>query len=324
MTMVSADGEGARILVIKLGALGDFILALDAMAAIHAHHPDAHITLMTTRPFVDLARQSGYFDQIWEVERYKWYEPLRWMGLAHRLRTGGFTRVYDLQYNDRTAIMFALSTATMKKHWSGIIKGSDLFYNNPDRMQLHAYERHREALKIAGIADTPAADMGWMDGDVSYFPVPKTYALIVAGSAPSRPDKRWPAKRYGALCQKLLQDGITPVLLGTPAEEDVITRIKKICPHAIDLGGQTTLFEIAALARGATCAIGNDTGPMHIIAAAGCPSLTLFSLDSDPKKSAPRGHKTVVLQSDDLNDLTVTDIYKTLSEQEMLHGRLHP
>ena len=53
-----------KILVIKLSAFGDFILALGPMAAIRRHHADAQITLLTTAPFVSLARESGYFDDI--------------------------------------------------------------------------------------------------------------------------------------------------------------------------------------------------------------------------------------------------------------------
>ena len=54
-----------HILVIKLAALGDFVQALGPCAAIRQHHKDARITLLTTAPFEDLARQSGYFDEVW-------------------------------------------------------------------------------------------------------------------------------------------------------------------------------------------------------------------------------------------------------------------
>ena len=53
-----------RILVIKLSALGDFLVAMGAMEAIRKHHPKDHITLLTTRPFLDIAQRSGYFNEI--------------------------------------------------------------------------------------------------------------------------------------------------------------------------------------------------------------------------------------------------------------------
>lgn len=58
-----------RILVIKLGALGDFVQAMGPAAAIRAHHERAEITLLTTAPFVELARAAPYFDRIWVDER---------------------------------------------------------------------------------------------------------------------------------------------------------------------------------------------------------------------------------------------------------------
>ncbi|MEI9890557.1 MAG: hypothetical protein WDN45_08135 [Caulobacteraceae bacterium] len=60
-----------RILVIKLGALGDFVQALRAMAEIRRAHPKARITLLTTPPYVELAQASGYFDAVDEGGRPK-------------------------------------------------------------------------------------------------------------------------------------------------------------------------------------------------------------------------------------------------------------
>ena len=67
-----------RILVIKLGALGDFIQALGPMAAIRKHHPQDHITLMTTRAYENLARSCGYADDIWIDDRPKWHDIKGW------------------------------------------------------------------------------------------------------------------------------------------------------------------------------------------------------------------------------------------------------
>lgn len=310
------QSHAEHILVIKLGGLGEFVLALSAMAAIHAYHPRAQITLMTTRPFVDLARQSGYFDRVWEVERYPWYQPGKWLGLAYHLRKGAYDRVYDLEGTNRARILYQISTRHMKKSWAGIIKGSGLSYQPPKDQKQHEFDRYAGILHKAGIENTRIPDMSWMDGDVSYFYIPQNYALLVPGAA--GPDQRWPERRYGALAKKLVWAGVTPVLLGHHQDRDSIRRICTICPEAIDLSGKTTLFEIAALARNATCAIANDTGAAHLIAAAGCPILTLFSSVSDPEQSAPRGQKIVVLQSDQLGDLSVEDVYSTLIDQGLV------
>ena len=303
-----------NILVIKLSALGDFILAMGAMEAIRRHHKGARITLLTTRPFVDIAERSGWFDDIIIDERPGFADIKNWYFLFRRFNDGDFLRVYDLQLNDRTAVYYRLFLK--KPEWSGVVKGSRLFYPNPDWREMHAFERHKEILKLANI-DVALPDLSWMQADTSPFGLEKPYILMVPGSAPSRPEKRWPALRYGTLARKLMKDGFTVALLGTKAESDVIERVMKTCPGLIDLSGRTSLYDIAALSRNAAGAVGNDTGPLHLIALSGCPTVALFCTTvSRPAQSAPIGKFVYIVQSEDLADISVETVYKSLKPRE--------
>ncbi|MEA2743541.1 MAG: hypothetical protein QOG25_1912, partial [Acetobacteraceae bacterium] len=85
-------------------------------------------------------------------------------------------------------------------------------------------------------------------------------------------------------------------------------------PTGIDLIGRTSFGDLADLARAARFAVGNDTGPMHLIATAGCPAVTLFSNDSNPSQCAPAGPWTRVLQRPDLADLPVEAILEILPD----------
>ena len=111
-----------KILVIKLSALGDFIQALGPMAAIREHHKDAHITILTTRAFEGFARKCGYFDEVWLDTRPKLLNFKGWATLRKRLNDGKFTRVYDLQNNDRTNFYFKLFKN--KPEWIGAAPGA--------------------------------------------------------------------------------------------------------------------------------------------------------------------------------------------------------
>jgi hypothetical protein len=86
---------------------------------------------------------------------------------------------------------------------------------------------------------------------------------------------------------------------------------------ARNVTGQTSFGDLADLGRAATMAIGNDTGPMHLLATVGCPSLVLFSRDSDPAKCvphAPLGAPPVrVLRRDDLATLTPDEVIAELT-----------
>lgn len=298
-----------NILVIKLSALGDFILALGSMEAIRKAHPDAKITLLTTAPFSDFASRSRYFDSIVVDRRPAFYDLAGWIRLWRFFNKGNFSRVYDLQMNDRTR---AYARLFLKKpEWSGVIAGSAIFYSNPQWRNMHAFDRHREVLKCAGI-DMTLPQAAWMDADTAHFGLRAPYILLVPGSAPAHPEKRWPVVKYIGLAQRLLREGYKVAVLGTFAESEITAKIKRACPDIVDLTGQTSLFEIAALARGAAGAVGNDTGPMHLIALSGCPSLTIFSASSDPVLSSPRGADTAVIACDDLNLLSVDEVMKNI------------
>jgi ADP-heptose:LPS heptosyltransferase len=294
----------APILVIRLGALGDFVQSTGPFAAIRAHHAGARIVLLTTKPFAAFAAASPYFDEVWVDERPKFWQVGKLMRLRRKLRSGGFGRVYDLQTSDRSSSYFRLIGAV---EWSGIARGCSHPHANAHRDSLHTVERQAEQLAMAGIVPVPPLDLTWVTADISRFALPRPFAVLVPGGAPHRPAKRWPAAHFAALACRLVERGITPVLLGTAAEATELATITTACPQALSLAGRTELLDIAALGRHARVAIGNDTGPMHVLAAAGCASIVLFSAASDPALCAPRGQVTV-MRCPNLADLGVAEV----------------
>lgn len=308
-------GNTEKILVIKLGALGDFIQALGPMAAIRRHHPDAHITLMTTRPFLELAQASGYFDVIWIDEKPKWKQPLKWLRLRRTLKDQSFGRVYDLQNNDRTQIYFNLLPKP-KPEWIGAARGASHRNISPKRTEGAAFDGHVQTLALAGIHNVGIDRLDWIEGNPHYTGLKPPFVLLVPGSAPNRPQKRWPPQHYANLARQLLNHGYQPVLIGTEDEQVVLDTITHFCPEALDLGGKTSLFDIVALARQAAGAIGNDTGPMHMIAPTGLPSIVLFSSDSNPSRHAPKGHDVVTIQKDSLEDLSPARVWNAFAFQQ--------
>ena len=284
-----------RILVIKLGALGDFVLAFHPFAAIRAHHAEAEITLLTTAPFAALARGAPWFDQVVVDARPPWWDFAGLRRLRGSVR--GFDFVYDLQTSGRSSRYFRLAG---RPAWSGIASGASHRHGNPQRNRMHTVERQRDQLEAAGIADFPAPDLAWLTeaGPVLEGP----YAVLAPGSAPHRPEKRWPAALFGELAGTLQRRGIRPVVVGAGTDAPLAAAICTACPEALDFTGRTSLLDLGGLAARAALAVGNDTGPMHLAASVGCPCLVLFSGASDPALTAPRGHVTV-LREQNLADL---------------------
>jgi ADP-heptose:LPS heptosyltransferase len=300
-----------RVLVIRLGALGDVVMSFPAFAAIRAHHPEAEITLLTTRPYAALAEAAPWFDRVGVDARPAWWDVPGLLRLRRMLR--GFDMAYDLQTSGRSSWYFHLAG---RPPWSGIARGCSHPQAGPARERMHTFERQRDQLERAGIAGFPLPDLSFLTSR-PIPPLPDRFALLVPGSSAHRPAKRWPAERYGALANILAGRGLTPVVMRGPDEEALAATIRAACPTALDPAGNLKLLDLFALAARAELVVGNDTGPTHIATAAGCPALVLFSHDSDPAMTAPRGPGGTwpeVIRVPVLADLTVARVAASLPE----------
>ncbi|WP_424813771.1 glycosyltransferase family 9 protein [Roseococcus sp. YIM B11640] len=298
-----------RILVIKLAALGDFVQAFRPFAAIRAHHPAAEITLLTTPPFAGLAKASPWFDHVWSDGRPSWLDPRGLWGLARRLRHAAFARVYDLQTSRRSSrYRFFVGAGA---EWSGIARGASHPDADPLRDQLHTVERQEGQLRAAGITSFPEPDLAWLDADLQSLNLPAEFALILPGASPLRPGKRWPAERFGELAARI---PLPAVICGVSSEKTLAEQIQARSPRAIDLTGRTSLLQLGAIARRARWAIGNDSGPTHLAAAAGCPTLAIFGGESDPKLCAPRGAHARFLRHIPIGELSVDEVLQALGD----------
>lgn len=291
-----------RILVIRHGAFGDIILTFPAFAAIRQHHAFDEITLLTAAPFAPLLRASPWFDKIDVDKRPKWWDV---PGLRHLKRQlTGFDMVYDLQTSGRSTRYFILAG---KPAWSGIARGC-AYPDGVDRKTLHTRERLAQQLSLAGITTPlPVPDLSWLKADLSGFALPPRYVVLVPGASPHRPEKRFPAEGFRDLVPFLKSPA---VIVGTAQEAPLAAAI-----GGLDLTGKTNFLQLAAVLKGASLAIGNDTGPMHLAAALGVPCISLFSGASDPKLSAPRypdGGWPVILRAPSLQGLKVAQIRANL------------
>ncbi|GAB6855779.1 glycosyltransferase family 9 protein [Asaia astilbis] len=298
-----------RILVIKLGALGDVIQAFPPFAAIRAHWPEAKITLLTTAPFRELAEASPFFDDVVVDERPRWTDPRGMLALRRQVR--GYDLVIDLQTSTRSTGYFRLAG---QKRWSGIARGGTFPHDNPHRDAMHSVARQREQLARLGVPEIASVDVEWLRRCGPDFAAP--YAVLVPGAAPHRPAKRWPVNYYAALAEILKQQGLGIVIAGSKAERSLAAEIVARVPDASDLTGRTTLLDLGGVLARAAFSIGNDTGPMHLAAAMGCPSLVLFSGESNPRLTAPNGVRpgqVRILVEDDLRQLSVSRVAACLN-----------
>jgi ADP-heptose:LPS heptosyltransferase len=293
-----------RILIIRLGAIGDFCNSFPAFAAIRAHHAADRITLLTTAPFVSLALESPWFNQVRVDTRPGW---LNLVGLLRlRAKLSGYDYVYDLQTSRRSSRYFWLAG---RPPWSGIALGCAHPDTNQARGAVPTVARQRAQLALAGVP--PARlDVSWLARHGP--PLEQPFALLAPGTSHAHGGaKHWPVDRFADIATLLAARGLTPVIVGTEDDSAAAALIRAFCPAALDLTGKTDLRALAGLASRAALALGGDTGPIHLAGIMGCRTVALFSRYSDPANATPEGPSTV-LRAERLSDLTVATVAAAL------------
>ena len=304
-----------KILIIKLGALGDIILSLEGFDAIRAKHPDSHLTVLTRPQFAPFLAKMPWFDEVLCDPMPKFYQIGSLLSFRAMLRGRGFQRVYDLQCNDRSAFYYKL-IGPSQPEWCGSVKGCS------HRRHDHRRDRRGEPmpatewlLSFLESVDVPRAgrpDLSWFTGDVSALSLPQRYVMLVPGCAPQHPHKRWPAAHFAKLVELLAAHGFSAVAVGTKVDQESINEICCLAPSLISLAGKTDLGQLAEVARRSIGVVGNDTGPIHTAAMVGAPTLVLMSGKSHPVRMIPRGPDVGWLQRDLLVDLMPEDVMESI------------
>lgn len=315
-----------RVLVIKLSALGDFVLAMGAMKIIREQHPSAHITLLTTPMFKEFAAACPYFNRVEIDGRPK--DVKGTTTLLRRLRGANYDIAYDFQTSGRTQnYAKALGGSTL---WSGNVKGAVFEHLTPHRDSLHTIERLAEQLTFAGIGPMggwpkealPLADFSWIRPALRdpprlsprFYSLNDPYALIIPGASEAHEDKRWPMQNYCELGSWIADQGITPVIIGTRSEAEVGQAMAKADNRVKNIITRTDLFQIITLAQEAVFAVGNDTGPMHMSTLAGAPGVALFATNqSKPDRARPRGSSVITVEAPSLEEVTTRDVIQAIT-----------
>lgn len=177
-----------------------------------------------------------------------------------------------------------------------------------DRAPLLEGHRVNEYLTICGLEPTDPpeapriAGAGLERADAAWQGPPSDSAGRVVGLFPGAngPARRWPADRFGRLARRLGRDGATLLVFGGPGDEETTAKVSGAAGDgAFDLGGRTSLTELAGALRSCDLLVTNDTGPMHLAAALGRPVLALEG-PADLRQTRPLGSRARVVGRFDL------------------------
>ena len=264
-----------NVLVIKLGAFGDVVLAEGALRDIRLHHRNARITALTTPPYAKIFERCPHVDAV-EIDQRKPRWHLRYLlELRRRMRASDYDHVYDLQNNRRTAMYFRWMPQPIS--WSGTALGCSHRYRTDRFKSIPVLDRLAEQLACAGVATRHCHQpyLVWMADDVTEIleahRVSDGFVFLIPGASVRHPRKRWP--HYARLTELLIEHGHQVVTAPGPDEMDLCRSL----PATVltEHGDCLTLFQIVGLATRAGFVIGNDTGPTHLAAYCGARGLAL-------------------------------------------------
>jgi heptosyltransferase-1 len=285
-----------NILIVRLGALGDIVHAVPAAAALRHAFPDARIDWLVEarhRPMVDLV---SIIDRAVVLERPS---IAAWIDVARRLREVRYDAAVDFQGLMKSAVLARASGARRVigfSIWHLREKGARPFYSETCRDTLieradHIVRRNLALLRNLGVNDPtirfPLADVrsGALDEIHSALGGEHPFALINPGAA--WPNKRWPPERFGEVAA-FLRDvrGLPSFVLWGPGEEGLAGAVVERSNGAARAAPPTRLADLVALSRAASLMVSGDTGPLHIAAAVGTPTVSLFG-PTDPQRNGP-------------------------------------
>lgn len=310
---MTSAADAQRILVIRLGALGDITLCAPAFQAIRAAHPRADIALLTQPAWLDFTSAMPWFDRVLTDSRPRPMNMASWIELLRCVRRFEPDMVYDLQGKARQSVLFWLLGGPLRgPAWSGAARLCRYPRVWPPQTGWHFADFLAAQLHGTGITVPEQADWSWFDAPVDGLRLPEKFILLIPGCAPTRPEKRWPAAAYAAVARHYQAQGLGVVMIGTRADGDALEGVKRLAPGVLDLGGRTSLPQIGAIARRAAAVLANDTGPAHLAAVVGAPVLTLFPASVNPVWSQPRGPRTAVMQGRPLADMEPARVIEAL------------
>lgn len=320
----------AKILIIKLGALGDVVMATALVDAIVRHHADDSVELLTTPPYAPLFAAWSAL-AVSALPRSDWRAVLR---LVRHVRRGRYARIYDLQGNDVSALCCALSGAPERI-------GNHCRYPythhppTPWAGQGHIFARLCEVLASAGIVGVAArprlpasgADIAHVDAWCEAHGLGHgRFVLLHAGASAARPEKIWP--HFAGLAARLAAHGLPVVWLGGTA--DAARNAALADAVGIDASGAFSVPALARLGTRARFAVTNDSGPMHVLSAAGIPVFALFG-PSDWRRNHALGQAARVIACTDhapaaagartgncLDSITVEHVWARLAAEALV------
>jgi heptosyltransferase I len=292
-----------RVLIVRLGALGDVVHAIPVAAALRRAFPQARIDWLVSAKHREILDLVPVIDRRLVInDRGDAAGGTSLIPALRELRRARYDVAIDLQGLIKSALFARLSGAPRVIGFSSRYareRAARLFYtdvHDPGRGGLydpretrHVVELNLGVLTLLGIrgarVEFPIERQPSVAAQMIVEQTGGRYALLNPGAAWS--NKRWPPARMAAVATDLRRrHGLTSVVLWGPGEEALAAEVVAAAEGAALLSPQTTVADLVALARGAALMVSGDTGPTHIASAVGTPLVGIYG-PTRPARNGP-------------------------------------
>jgi lipopolysaccharide heptosyltransferase I len=330
-----ADQQFQRILLIKLSAVGDVVHTIPVLHKLRRRYADARIDWLVTPAIAELLRHQPAISNVIEFARHEWLRPWHWDAyvsaarLAAALKAARYDLVVDLHGQFRSAALALATRAPVRigfdrprpqvwqasgrvlpqsarRHaWKGAREGSWLAYTHHigvPTLDVHAVDRYLTVGSMLGF-DAEPADFSMVIPHAAKLRIEALLAsqamrtnLLTMAPGTIWETKHWRSEGFAEVARHFMGQGFAVALMGSLRERAACEAVAAAAPGALNLAGETTLSELAALVARSTICLTNDSGPMHLAAALDRPVVSIFG-PTDPLWVGPYCRQDAVVQA---------------------------
>ena len=274
-----------RILLTRLKYIGDIVLTTPLIHTLRDRFPDAYIAYLGDKNGVSLLEQNPYLDEIFSID-FSRNTILQQLGLFYQLNRKHFDLVIDLFCNPRSALLSFATQAPVRV--GGNLPGRGKLYTiriKDDGIPKSAVEFHYQSLKAAGIEPKYFAPEIFLAEDekkesrryLEWQGIDFSKPIVALHPGGTWPAKLWPAERFADLADLLVAKMHAQIILTKgPRDGEAAGKVESAIVGGVLSLPVLPLRQLAAILSLCAACVANDSGPMHIAAAVGTPTIGLF------------------------------------------------
>ena len=323
-----------KILIIKLRAIGDVIMATPVIENLRAAYPEAQIDFLTERPCYPIVKNHPDLNEVivfnrGHISSLPWHKALRENAkFLKKLRANRYDVVFDLFGNPRSALITLATGAPTRVGFD--FRGRKYAYNKvipPRGDQIHEVLFNLDALSGIGLPiettrlfyaiddlSVAFADTFWQENQLD------GQTVVGINASGGWYTKRWPLTSFAQLADALAsQHDVKILLFWGPGEKPDADEIVAKMQHDALLIPATDLGKLAALLGKLDLLVSTDSGPMHLAAAVGTPVVGIYG-PTVPALQGPWGEQHAIVQKQGLTCLGCNGVTCKIETHDCMEG----